>query len=67
MSEKKHSCCKWWMMFLCCAIPLLLAKGMQYYGYQGNAYWLVLLLCPLSHMIMGWFMLKSINKESTET
>mgnify|MGYP001617807754 CR=1 FL=1 len=49
------------MMILCCLVPLvLLFIAVKYFGLNGSyLFWLVLLLCPLSH----YFMMKHMHSE----
>ncbi len=41
------------LMFLCCAIPIIILIAVSFFGLsQQYIYWLVILLCPLMHYFM---------------
>lgn len=46
------------LMVLCCMAPFVVLGVFKYFGYDSVAAWLLLLLCPLSHLLMGKFMHK---------
>lgn len=64
MAEKKHSCCNWWLMMLCCALPVLVVIGARLLGYQGYLTGFAWLLCPLTHGLIMWWMMRSAKSET---
>ncbi|HHV61637.1 MAG TPA: DUF2933 domain-containing protein [Firmicutes bacterium] len=40
------------IMILCCLIPILGLAALTLVGYRGLASWLLLLICPLGHLLM---------------
>jgi len=54
------------MMLLCCLTPLVLAVILPLFGYTGVANFMLLLLCPLLHLVMMRGMAKQSHTESSE-
>ncbi|SDD72615.1 Protein of unknown function [Sporomusa acidovorans] len=54
------------MMLLCCLAPLGLVLLLRQSGYDGEANYLVLLLCPLMHLFMMRGMGHNHNEGSTK-
>ncbi len=48
--DRKH----WWIMILCCLIPILAIAAISVLGVSGNSvlYFGLFLLCPLLHLVM---------------
>lgn len=54
------------MMILCCAVPLVLILALSVLGFSSYSFWLVLLLCPLMHLLMMKDMGKHEHKEKED-
>jgi uncharacterized membrane protein len=48
--DRKH----WWIMILCCLIPIVAVAAISVLGVPGNSvlYFGLFLLCPLLHLVM---------------
>ncbi|NIO72491.1 MAG: DUF2933 domain-containing protein [Anaerolineae bacterium] len=48
--DRKH----WWIMILCCLIPIVAVAAISMLGVPGNSvlYFGLFLLCPLLHLVM---------------
>ncbi len=48
--DRKH----WWIMILCCLIPIFAVVAIYVLGVSGNSvlYFGLFLLCPLLHLVM---------------
>lgn len=48
--DRKH----WWIMILCCLIPIVAVAAISVLGVPGNSvlYFGLFLLCPLLHVVM---------------
>ncbi|MEM3030858.1 MAG: hypothetical protein QXH27_03940 [Candidatus Micrarchaeia archaeon] len=44
------------LMVICCSVPLVLLAGFYALGLQNNPllYWLAVLSCPVSHLLLHW-------------
>lgn len=51
------------LMLLFCTAPFIVLGVLKYFGYDSTATWLLLLLCPLSHLLMGRFMHKEHERQ----
>ena len=66
--EGKHKGHSPWMMTLCCLIPILLAAFLLSRGVSLG--YMFLLICPILHIGMIWFMMKNTTigkREATES
>lgn len=66
--SKKHKIHNW-MMILCCIVPIVLVAMLLFSGkasgFSGNGLlFLLVLICPLSHMLIMPLMMRKTKKQS---